>query len=51
MIDKARLTEKCRGLGIPLTPGQADLLDEYARILVEYNEKVNLTAITDPAGI
>lgn len=51
MIDKARLTEKCQGLGIPLTPGQADLLDEYARILVEYNEKVNLTAITDPAGI
>ena len=51
MIDKARLTEKCRGLGIPLTPGQADLLDEYARILVEYNEKVNLTAITDPEGI
>lgn len=51
MIDKARLTEKCQGLGIPLTPGQADLLDEYARILVEYNEKVNLTAITDPAGV
>ena len=43
MIDKARLTEKCQGLGIPLTPRQADLLDEYARILVEYNEKVNLT--------
>lgn len=23
----------------------------YARLLVEWNEKINLTAITDPAGI
>ena len=26
MIDKARLTEKCRGLGIPLTLGQAEVV-------------------------
>ena len=28
-----------------------DALDQYAEILVEYNQKVNLTAITDPEGI
>lgn len=26
-------------------------LDNYARLLVEWNEKINLTAITDPEGI
>ena len=30
---------------------QFEQLDKYAEILVEYNEKVNLTAITDPEGI
>ena len=35
IIDKKRLEAK----------------DQYAEILVEYNQKVNLTAITDPEGI
>ncbi len=35
----------------PLTGAQLDLLDRYAELLVSYNEKVNLTAITSPEGI
>ena len=51
MIDKNRLQAKCAALGIPLTGKMLDMLDQYAEILVEYNQKVNLTAITDPEGI
>lgn len=51
MIDKDRLEAKCSTWNIPLTGTQLDLLDRYAEILVEYNQKVNLTAITDPEGI
>lgn len=51
MIDKNRLEAKCAALGIALTGPMLDALDQYAEILVEYNQKVNLTAITDPKGI
>lgn len=51
MIDKNRLDAKCAALGIALTGPMLDALDQYAEILVEYNQKVNLTAITDPEGI
>ncbi len=51
MIDKNRLEAKCAALGIALTGPMLDALDQYAEMLVEYNQKVNLTAITDPEGI
>lgn len=51
MIDKSRLEGKAAALDIPLTGTQLDLLDQYAQLLVEYNQKVNLTAITNPEGI
>ena len=51
MIDKARLEQKCSMWNIALTGAQLDQLDAFARILVDYNQKVNLTAITDPEGI
>lgn len=51
MIDQERLGEKAADLGIILTGQMLDQLDEYAECLVEYNQKVNLTAITDPEGI
>ena len=51
MIDKNRLEAKCAALGIALTGPMLDALDQYAEILVEYNQKMNLTAITDPEGI
>ena len=51
MIDKNRLQAKCSTWNIELTGAQLDLLDKYAELLVSYNEKVNLTAITSPEGI
>ena len=51
MIDKERLAQKCSTWNIALSPAQLDLLDRYAELLVDYNQKVNLTAITSPEGI
>ena len=51
MIDKERLAQKCSTWNIALSPAQLDLLDRYAQLLVDYNQKVNLTAITTPEGI
>ena len=51
MIDKSRLEQKCSTWNIALAGTQLDQLDAFAEILVEYNQKVNLTAITDPEGI
>ena len=34
-----------------ITPGQYAYFCEYAKMLVDWNEKINLTAITDPEGI
>ncbi len=41
-------TEK---LNIPLNDAQVNKLTNYAKLLVEWNEKINLTAITDNEGI
>ena len=51
MINKSRLEQKAAGYGLALTGSQLDLLARYAVCLVEYNQKVNLTAITDPEGV
>ena len=40
MIDKARLEQKCSMWNIALTGTQLDQLDAFARILVDYNQKV-----------
>lgn len=50
MIDTARLIQKAAVYGIDAAP-IADLLDQYAELLVNYNQKVNLTAITEPEAI
>lgn len=51
MIDKSYLLELCRQFDIPLTEEEAERLDVYAQMLVEWNEKINLTAITEPKDI
>ncbi len=38
-------------LGIPWNEKQISQLEEYAKLLVEWNEKINLTAITEPEEI
>ena len=49
-IDTKRLCEKAAAYGVDLS-AVAPQLAAYAQMLVEYNEKVNLTAITDAEGI
>ncbi len=51
MINKERFLETLKKYDIEISELQFEQLDKYAEILVEYNEKVNLTAITDPEGI
>lgn len=50
-ISKELLISSAAYFGISLTDEAIDRFDMYARLLVEYNEKVNLTAITDPDDI
>lgn len=50
MIDLKRLQEKAQRYQIDVNPIFSSL-DYYASYLVAYNEKVNLTAITDAQGI
>lgn len=50
MIDQDRLCEKAAACGLDVR-SIAPALDAFAQLLVSYNEKVNLTAITDPEGI
>ena len=51
MINKEKMRQYGAMIGLELVEEKLDQLDEYARFLVEYNEKVNLTAITDPNEI
>lgn len=47
MIDTAKLREAAQSCGVSLEQETAEKLDLYARLLVEWNEKMNLTAITE----
>ncbi len=49
--NRTLLIEGARSLGIELTQEAISSFDIYADLLVDYNQKVNLTAITDPDGI
>ena len=51
MINKELFDACVREIGITLPENVFSQFDSYARLLAEYNEKVNLTAITDPDGI
>lgn len=51
MIDKILLCESVAPFGVSLTDEMCEKFDRYAELLVEWNEKMNLTAITDPVGI
>ncbi|NLE24137.1 MAG: 16S rRNA (guanine(527)-N(7))-methyltransferase RsmG [Clostridiaceae bacterium] len=45
------LKEGAKEYSISLSNAQIDKFSQYARLLAEWNEKINLTAITDPEGI
>lgn len=51
MIDLDRLKQEAAKLTVELAPAALEQFETYARLLVEWNEKINLTAITDPSGI
>ena len=51
MINKERMSEMFAQCDISLTDVQAERFDRYAQLLCEWNEKINLTAITDAEGI
>lgn len=50
-ISKELLKDKAATFGLELDDKALERFDIYARLLVEWNEKINLTAITDPEGI
>ena len=50
-ISKQLLSDSVRQFGIDLTDKQLDMFDIYARMLIEWNEKFNLTAIKSPDDI
>ena len=46
-MDKDRFILEVSKLGIDLTDEMLMKLDEYYKLLIEWNQKINLTAITD----
>ena len=51
MLDKERFMEMFAKAGIAISDEQFCSFDRYGELLVQWNEKINLTAITDPEGI
>ncbi|NGQ96078.1 16S rRNA (guanine(527)-N(7))-methyltransferase RsmG [Brevibacillus sp. SYP-B805] len=50
-MDKEQFAESLAAQGIVLTAEQRDQFDRYFRLLVEWNEKMNLTAITEEGQV
>lgn len=52
MLISPELLQKSTALfGLELTAGQIEKFDLFAKLLIDYNKKVNLTAITEPDDI
>lgn len=51
MYDRDLFARVAAPFGVEVTPELAEKLGIYARLLVEWNQKMNLTGITDPVGI
>ncbi|WMJ82851.1 16S rRNA (guanine(527)-N(7))-methyltransferase RsmG [Oscillospiraceae bacterium LTW-04] len=51
MIPTDKLSACAASFGLALDTQQCNFFNTYGKFLLEYNEKVNLTAITDPAEI
>lgn len=51
MIDRIRFKALCENNEIHLDETAIDRFDSYAQLLVEWNKKMNLTAITEPEEI
>lgn len=51
IIDSGFLTESMEAVGVKSDARMLELFENYAEFLIDYNEKVNLTAITEPNEI
>ena len=51
MIDLKLLKEEAERLGVELDETALNNFDAFAEMLVDWNSRINLTAITDPLGI
>lgn len=51
MLNTNRLKENAAAYGLQLSEEQLEQLDCYARLLAEWNQKINLTAITEPQAM
>lgn len=51
MINIDNLKREAFSLGMEVSPKQCEMFDAYASLLAEWNQKINLTAITDPDGM
>ncbi len=51
MIDKTLLKTAALAVGVEIDDVAAEKFDKYAALLVEWNQKMNLTAITDPTDM
>lgn len=51
MIDRDYLRDQAANYGITLEPDVLQKLDVYAELLVDWNQRMNLTAITEPQEI
>jgi 16S rRNA (guanine527-N7)-methyltransferase len=51
LSDLPILQEGARKLGFDLTPAQIEQFGLYYAMLVDWNSRINLTAITDPEGV
>ena len=50
-VDENLLLQGCEELGLSLTGEQVDRFRKYAEFLITYNQKVNLTRITEPLDV
>lgn len=50
-MDRDSFVLECSKIGVLVTDRELDLLDRYYSLLVEWNEKINLTAITDKKDV
>lgn len=52
MMDcRTELIAKAKQIGVKVTPAQAESFQTYLELLLSWNEKINLTAITDPSEV
>jgi 16S rRNA (guanine527-N7)-methyltransferase len=49
--ERAHLRDGAAALGAPLTDDQVQQLDRFVELLLSWNHKINLTAVTEPRAI